>query len=797
MQVLLSCAVTILLILGVMPTTSWAQQSFTLAVPVRPGAVPQTARVKIAFESSELNPIGSSPQIRLDGSSTSITMPATNCVTNPATCSAVGVFGSGVVKDVMNVRWVSPTRMELTLLFKSEFTSSNYCSSTRTADRSVSLSLTGINATGYRMAGYTVPALDTVANPAPKCDVPFRRVKNGGPYITPPAGVNNLGRLPLDVILVLDKSGSMGWNFPGGGPTEVRWDRLTQSVGQFVGLWQVATSPGVEGSQDDRMGLVFFDSTATDGVLEPPSSIFKKRGTSSNSWDVVTTQVGANSPGGSTSIGAGIQLAKTRWDALAMTEPNDLTIVVFTDGEQNTAPLVAPDSGLTAPLKLSGTRLMDYSTPILTIGLGAGSGPFADLLDQIANETSGRAKLTTGGLALDTMFADHLVEALKGNTLSLQERQLSTLAPSASQSTPLNAMIDGAVKRAIFVLGWTGAIREGIELEIRRPDGTVVEPTVQQFGPFWQLAAVDIPADGPAGLWQARVVRVPLEFASSSSLPFHLSAYAVEGRLDYRFTETPQIGTGKPVTVRGELSWDNHPLTGLPSKAIRVTVERPTENLGNILHDADAKGDAVNVGGDAQSPITAKIDALNKNGALTSRIEPRPLPNVLSMAEVGNGIYEVSFDQTVVGGQYRFRIDMDWTDPKTGQIKRTETLERQLPVLASAQDSLVTVTRDKDTATILVTPKDRFGNFVGPGYSQFFNLQVAGGGAAKLPPDDPNLKGTYVVKVTGIPAGVDPQVKIGFRDLPLREGTLSTLGSPTGPCQCFDIGCHFKKTFGF
>src|SRR5262249_20801323 len=184
-------------------------QTFTLTVPLRPPAatLPQTARVKIAFESASIGP---GPQVSIDGGAA--VAPATNCVTNPATCTALGSFGPGS-GDTVIVKWLSTTRLEVTLDFTTDF-GANFCSSTRAADRTLSVALTNVSATGYRMASYTVPELATVANPAPKCDVAFRRVSASRAFLSVVGGVSNLGRLPLDVVLVLDKSGSMDWDIP-------------------------------------------------------------------------------------------------------------------------------------------------------------------------------------------------------------------------------------------------------------------------------------------------------------------------------------------------------------------------------------------------------------------------------------------------------------------------------------------------------------------------------------------------------------------------------------------------------
>jgi hypothetical protein len=780
------------------PAASQAQ-TFTLTVPLRSDGdpltndVPDTARVRVVFESAAIGP---GPQVSIDGG-TGIA-PATTCVANPATCNAVGTFGPGG-GDVAFVRWTSNTRLEVALQFNTDF-SGSLCASQRTGNRALSVGLTNVTATGYRMASYTVPELVTVANPAPKCDVAFRRVNSNRAFLGVVGGVSNLGRLPLDVVLVLDKSGSMGWDIPGA-PGVKRFARLEAAVGQFMGLWEQAVAAGVEGSDDDRVGLVFFDGTAQDGLLDG-GSIFRKR---SQSWDDVDEGdvVSAHllppapevTPGGSTSLGGGIDRAKVRWDALAASGPNDPTFVVFTDGEQNTPPCVLAageadaspcTTTMAPPLQVLGTPLRNYSVPILTIGLGANAGPFAELLDQISHETAGQSKIAANGVALDLGFADQLVGALKGNTISLMGRRVETL-PQAG-GTPLSVRADGSVKRIVFVLGWEGMRSpRAVALEIRDPNGTLVTPVVTSGGPSYFVASVDVPSSGPLGQWQAQVVRTP---ATDGTIRYHLSGYAVEGRLDYRLTvPSVAVGTDEPVVVRAEVAYDGQPLDGLPADALRVVVERPGENLGTILSLTEGAGTAQTEGGQSQSPVGAKIDKLANDDKLLERIAPGALPNVLAMTPLGKGVYEAAFDQTVVGGQYRFRVDMNWDDPRTSRILRAELLERQVPVLPTeaATDVQVTQPPDSTTAQILITPKDRFGNFVGPGYAGLFKVQVAAPASAGVVAD-PSLNGTYVIPISGLTAGADPRVTITYRGRTIRDAPLSNL-----PVQGrrFSVGLRF------
>ena len=71
--------------------------------------------------------------------------------------------------------------------------------------------------------------------------------------------------------------------------------------------------------------------------------------------------------------------------------------------------------------------------------------------------------------------------------------------------------------------------------------------------------------------------------------------------------------------------------------------------------------------------------------------------------------------------------------------------------------SRVVIKETRNGAQIVITPRDRLSNMIGPGYESHFKVSVSSGSAAG--PVDPNRDGTYVVTIT-YPDSDDPKVSV-------------------------------------
>src|SRR5205085_11672915 len=153
-----------------------------------------------------------------------------------------------------------------------------------------------------------------------------------------------------------------------------------------------------------------------------------------------------------------------------------------------------------------------------------------------------------------------------------------------------------------------------------------------------------------------------------------------------------------------------------------------------------------------------KIAALA--GTILEATTPRDL-TTLTLAEQGKGIYSTTFSGTAIPGTYVFEATLDWDIPLTAHVVRTERLETDAKPLADAANTAISLTGDAfGTWTLTVTPRDRFGNYFGPGYASLVKAIVRSGGKLRsATPADQDQLGAYVFTISGS-VGVTPVVDV-------------------------------------
>lgn len=572
------------------------------------------------------------------------------------------------------------------------------------------------------------------------------------------------GRNDFDVVFVLDKSGSMADNPPGASVPPSKADILKSAVQGFVSQWEQIDAQCGGCTSDyspDRIGLVFFDSTAANQTLpgaDPPANFFLQRG-GSNAWDAVVNQANTLTPGSSTSIGAGINSAMQQWK----NDPkNDLSLVVVTDGMQNTAPLITPTgSGFLGLTPVAGFQqeLRKRFVPIQTVAFGQPAQVDEDLLRNISLETAGNSYLTVTATTLFTSFGQLLVALLKGNTVSLatnRERTYTGQVPTP----PVPVVLDHSAQRVVYSVQWAPPLVNALDLDVFAPgSSTPAAPTSTKKTPQASIQSFDM-INRPIGNWGVSVKRGS---KGIEAVPYSLNVFISERHLDYQFTlSNLHAAAGDTLGIQVVVDWDGKPLTGLPDGSISVRIQAPPQALGTILHQERRpvpSGNTITPAGDILTPVDAKI-ATFKGMSLLERITPRDVITI-PLKDMGKGVYAGTFSDTKVPGTYVFNAVLDWNNERNGHVHREERLEENLKVKADPIRSTIDLTSPSaGTFIAKVTPVDRFGNFIGPGYGSRIRAIVRGGKLRVDVPDDADQLGTYSFTIVEVPKGTTPQVEV-------------------------------------
>lgn len=701
-----------------------ASESFVLQIPKRNVANQEIGEVRINF-GLDLPPAGA--QLVVAGS-TSLNLGDTVTVAGDEITFAEGVGNS------VNIVYRPLSNF-----------GADFCDGANAVDKNIPIRFSGAqNVVTFRLSTYIVAAPQQGA-----CAKVSRRTGELPANVIPEPDAETQaldaifrGRHELDVILVLDKSGSMIRRPPGASSGPTKAELLRSALTTFVAQWKELDAP-FEGAFEfpgDRIGVVFFDSTATAQTInggDPPQSFFVRRGPDlalPHPWDEVVETIDTLTPGSNTAIGRGINTAME----LAQADPaNDLALIVVTDGIQNVAPLIAPGASGLLELQPEAVPLpailAERFVPIQTIGFGTPAAVDEALLTALSGETAGLSLLAVDSETIFDAFAFTLIGLLKGNTAALASRIRG--ATSGEHSV----IVDRSAQRVVFSLQWAPPDEDMLALEIFRPGSDVpAVPSSKTLTKQAVLHSFDT-RDGDFGEWRMRVKR---SGSATKEVPYTLNTFFSERHLDYRLSlDTVRTRTGDSIRLQASVAYDGRPLKGLPQNAIRVTVRRPSEGLGTILHNAKSfEVDASSL--EPQSPYEQKI-AHVVDASVLARILPRNEVTTIPLVEERAGVYSATFADTSVPGAYAFEVVLDWDDQRTGRLHREERLERHVAVKVDPTRSEVT----REGRLIAVTPRDRFGNYVGPGFAT--SIRVNG---ASVDSVDRLQTGTYVLT---IPDGAD------------------------------------------
>jgi len=266
--------------------------------------------------------------------------------------------------------------------------------------------------------------------------------------------------VPVDLVLVLDRSGSMG-----GVDIEGAKDAAVAVIDMLM--------------PHDRVAVVSFASTAATNVQ-----------LTSNFEDAKTEiqKIGAS---GSTSFGAGLKLAVDELEARG-SEDHAWAIVFMSDGYHNTSP--APDPYV--------EECKNLGIPIYTLGFGPYPGAVDEArLKWMAQETGGQYLFAPTIYEMENVF---LMFSLEATGWPLVDEFIGAVA----EGETVEAGTFGVQPSTDYVrvtLNWPGS---DLDLVIERPDGSEVDLGTgsdniysgDEAKPEWVILL-----DPPAGTWTVKV----------------------------------------------------------------------------------------------------------------------------------------------------------------------------------------------------------------------------------------------------------------------------------------------------
>ena len=560
--------------------------------------------------------------------------------------------------------------------------------------------------------------------------------------VTPPPPV------PRDVMLVLDRSGSMSLD-AGTGRTRIVEARDAASL--FVQL--IRTGAG------DRVGLVSFSTTASISVesatLSPVNAGTKNTliGPPPFSGGIV----GGLTPNGLTSIGKGLEVAQSQFPPSGP-GVNTRTILLLTDGLENTPPMIADvDSSLAGD---------DLSV----IGLGSESSLNGPLLNSLAEAHNGLYTRAGDGLKLRKFFALAYGNIFESGTLTDPD---FFLPASQTQAPPFSFRVCSEDSITV-VIGWD---REDapLLLTLTTPGGNTVTlgsaGAESSSGKTWLFIRLSLPFNGERdGTWKVLVFRPGGgEFPPPAVDVRYFLNVVVKG--GPRLTRVKDISrkyfTGDSINPLAMLK--NSDGTVPDNATVKVTVTKPAKSVGNILSQAHL-GLATTINGDlfpARQATLLGIESATGVPATTYVEETHDLFDDGGHGDGGmepDGIFGNPLaDLLTAEGHYTFHAvatygldcvstrETLWTVHVDVGIDPGNTTVTTVPTGTTGPGGCVVV-----RATL--TPRDRYGNHLGPGRSDGFSVTGTAGTTVSGPVRD-NADGSYSVDLcwdtdSPVPPGV-------------------------------------------
>ncbi|MEX2126089.1 MAG: S8 family serine peptidase [Woeseia sp.] len=585
-----------------------------------------------------------------------------------------------------------------------------------------------------------------------------------------------VGRI-VDVVMVMDRSGSMSASVPVTAGTQTKLQMLQDSANLFIDM--------LRRDAGDRLGQVSFASSASTDFSDGSGSV-KSFGAAD--IPVAKAAIAGMTASGMTNIRSALERAL---DLIPASTDRRNVVLFFSDGVRTAGGDPAEASFL--------QRFNDENVKVFSVGFGTEggeglSGIDIGLLQTLSNVgAQGFFHVTQSPLELDKFFVDALANAVAAEVIV---DPVDTVPPGGLREIPID--VSGPDRTVTFVLTWDNpAFDPSLELVSR--EGVVFhDGNFAQFGdaitrisaPAYTLVEVKLPLRVGAnkihgGKWTMRVrngTASPIRFAATAITESEIvEATTIEPSADGVFD------LGEPIRVTTAVKGPEGPISGLD---VTLSVGAPIASLGNLLAAAAITPAEIN----ATPTVIAgePISQLQRmTMALTARLGHDPVGRVTSsamaMPETGvGGVYAGAFPSTRMPGHYVFTTHTAGTTDNCDVFTRESVTSAYIAPRVDERTTPISVTVGTgQILTLVFTPTDRAGGYVGPGLADRMTVRTDG-----LTPAGPladRLDGSYAQTFRAVPgrsvASIDI-IAVGVA-LPRRTVALDTppvtgISVPTG-----------------
>ncbi|MCD4795217.1 MAG: VWA domain-containing protein [Bacteroidales bacterium] len=569
-----------------------------------------------------------------------------------------------------------------------------------------------------------------------------------------------LRSIPVKIVYILDRSGSMGWTVQGGG-TDTRWEILTQSVETF------STTMETFLQYNDAVGLTYF---ATD-VIQPGDPINSGFITTSSGTSISTTLTNLmeqQTPQGATAMGSGLKDGRNKLDG---NNPINATkiVLLFTDGEQNRTPLVNDDGESLddgSVLNVSDCLTQD-SIRYYTIAMGTG-GLNIERLEKIATESNAdyHAENTFDENLLNTFFNDNLKSILKGGSPQIISQQTRKLI-NGEYSTKFK--INSNCTKILFQLSYNKG--DSMYMTIKKGEDVLTEEFYKKESDFYQILSLDLPHKANNYIYSQGEWTVTVKGNSEEN--FNLTCITDDHYLKYKCgTDKGMYTNGDTIKFSVDLSYAGNPLIG-ETDTVKVIIFKPGDDLGHLMATyatPELNQDSIN--GDETSGYYQKfLSLMNNDSSFYNSLLPSE--QIIILEHQGNGHYTGFFDKTELSGIYQIHFLLKGEIPGNGTFIReklkTAVFEFGLMDNSETNYNIDLTQGDKyQTAIITIRPKNKFGNYMGPGYLSQIKIKLnkkqivirdkadnLNGSYIRDKAD--NLDGSYTFTIVNIPLEINPK----------------------------------------